>query len=439
MGKQEVCILGGGMTGLAAGLASGWPIYEACDSPGGICSSYYITPDGRKSQNSPADEEAYRFEIGGGHWIFGGDPAVVRFMSSLVPMKRYERSSAVFFPNDDRYVPYPLQNHLSYLPEEVRAKALAEMLSAPKGTPRTMSDWLEQSFGPTLSEMFFTPFHRLYTAGLWQQIVPQDGYKSPVDPGLAVRGAFGKTPAVGYNTGYLYPQEGLGVLAQRLAEKVKVNFCKRATGIDLDKKEVEFADGSAVGYDVLISTLPLDKTLQMAKTQVEEKPDPYSAVLVLNIGARRGPRCPSEHWLYVPESRAGFHRVGFYSNVDESFLPASSRKQRDRVSIYVERAYPAGGKPSAEQTAAYIKATTAELREWGYIEDVEVADPTWVEVAYTWAWPGSRWRNRALQHLEKRDVVMVGRYGRWIFQGIADSLRDGLFVGAALGGGNKRG
>jgi hypothetical protein len=27
---------------------------------------------------------------------------------------------------------------------------------------------------------------------------------------------------------------------------------------------------------------------------------------------------------------------------------------------------------------------------------------------------------------------MVGRYGRWIFQGIADSLRDGLFVGAAL-------
>ena len=32
----------------------------------------------------------------------------------------------------------------------------------------------------------------------------------------------------------------------------------------------------------------------------------------------------------------------------------------------------------------------------------------------------------------RRDVYPVGRYARWIFQGIADSIRDGLFVGGAL-------
>ncbi|MCU1272462.1 MAG: Protoporphyrinogen oxidase-like protein [Acidobacteriaceae bacterium] len=420
------------MTGLAASMASGWPIYEACEEPGGICSSYYVTPQGAKRPDSPEDGEAYRFEIGGGHWIFGGDPAILRLIRSITPVKQYQRSSAVFFPEGENYVPYPLQNHLSYLPEDVRLKAVTEMLSGPKGTVHTMGDWLEQSFGRTLTEMFFAPFHKLYTAGLWEQIVPQDGYKSPVDAALALRGAFGKTPAVGYNTGYLYPEEGLGTLARRLAEKAKINYCKRAARIHLDKKEVEFADGSGVHYDVLISTLPLDKTLLMAGVEVDERPDPYSAVLVLNIGARRGPRCPDEHWLYLPDTRAGFHRVGFYSNVDESFLPASSRKNKDRVSIYIERAYPAGKKPSAEQIASYVKATIAELKEWGFVEDVEVADPTWVEVAYTWAWPGSRWRSKALQLLEKRDVAMVGRYGRWIFQGIADSLRDGLYVGAAL-------
>jgi protoporphyrinogen oxidase len=432
LGNRGICILGGGMTGLAAGMASGWPIYEAGETPGGICSSYYVTPQGQKLIHSPEDGEVYRFEIGGGHWIFGGDPAILRLIRSLAPVKQYQRSSAVFFPDGERYVPYPLQNHLSYLPEDVKLKALSEMLKAPKGTARTMADWLEQSFGPTLSELFFTPFHRLYTAGLWQEIVPQDGYKSPVDPALALRGAFGKTPPVGYNTGYLYPDEGLGTLAQRLAHKAKIQYCKRAARINLEKKEVEFADGSGVHYDVLISTLPLDKTLQMAQTEVDEKPDPYSAVLVLNIGARRGGRCPSEHWLYFPETRPGFHRVGFYSNVDVSFLPRSSRSNKDRVSIYIERAYAAGKKPSTEQIAAYIEATTAELKKWGFIEEVEVADPTWVEVAYTWSWPASRWRNKALQHLEKRDVMMVGRYGRWIFQGIADSLRDGLYVGAAL-------
>jgi hypothetical protein len=32
-------ILGGGVTGLAAGIASGFPIYERDASAGGICSS----------------------------------------------------------------------------------------------------------------------------------------------------------------------------------------------------------------------------------------------------------------------------------------------------------------------------------------------------------------------------------------------------------------
>lgn len=426
------------MTGLAASLASGYPIYEAASTPGGICSSYYVSPKGSKSATPPEDGEAYRFEIGGGHWIFGGDPAILRFIRSITPVKQYQRSSSVFFPEKDHlYVPYPLQNHLSYLPEEPRVKALTEMLTMPKGSPRTMSDWLEQSFGPTLTEMFFGPFHQLYTAGLWKQIVPQDGYKSPVDAALALRGASSaKTPAVGYNTGYLYPQDGLGTLAQRLAAKGLINYGKQAKRIHLDKKEVEFADGSGVNYDVLVSTLPLDKTLEMAGVDVDERPDPYSAVLVLNVGARKGPRCPDDHWLYLANTDAGFHRVGFYSNVDPSFLPASSRESKDRVSIYVERAFPAGKKPSSKETAAYIEATVAELKKWGFVGEVEVADPTWVEVAYTWAWPNSRWRSKALQLLEKRDVSMVGRYGRWIFQGIADSLRDGFYVGAALKSGS---
>jgi len=40
-------ILGAGMTGLAAGRASGFPVYEAEETPGGICSSYYVRPGER--------------------------------------------------------------------------------------------------------------------------------------------------------------------------------------------------------------------------------------------------------------------------------------------------------------------------------------------------------------------------------------------------------
>jgi len=154
--------------------------------------------------------------------------------------------------------------------------------------------------------------------------------------------------------------------------------------------------------------------------------------LVLNIGAIRGETCPQDHWLYIPRSRAGFHRVGFYSNVDASFLPASSRSSADRISIYIERAYLSGKKPSEDEIDAYSRAVVAELQEWGFIEDVEVVDPTWIEVAYTWQWPHSTWRNRALKALQKYDIFQVGRYARWAFQGIADSIRDGFYAGAAF-------
>ena len=95
-------ILGAGMTGLAAGWASGLPVYEAEQSPGGMCSSYYLRPGSEdRLPEAPADDEAYRFEIGGGHWIFGGDSLVLQFIQSLTPAKQYSRRSAVFFLTGD--------------------------------------------------------------------------------------------------------------------------------------------------------------------------------------------------------------------------------------------------------------------------------------------------------------------------------------------------
>lgn len=191
--NRQAYILGAGITGLAAGLVSGLPIYEAAHTPGGICSSYYTRPNSREQlPTAPTDGEAYHFELGGGHWIFGGDPAVLQFIRMLTPIKSYQRRSAVFFAKQNLYVPYPLQNHLGHLGPELAARALHEMLTTPKASPTTMADALSQDFGPTLTEYFFGPFHHLYTAGLWTKIAPQDGYKSPVNASLALQGALAK-------------------------------------------------------------------------------------------------------------------------------------------------------------------------------------------------------------------------------------------------------
>ncbi|GAK55305.1 protoporphyrinogen oxidase-like protein [Candidatus Vecturithrix granuli] len=446
-------ILGAGMTGLAAGYVSGLPIYEAADVPGGICASYYLKPGtNERLFTLPDDGEAYRFEIGGGHWIFGGDAAVRQFINRLILLKDYLRTSSVYFSNDGLYAPYPLQNHLRYLGVHVAAQALAEM-ARPQGSFRTMREWLEACFGPTLCQRFFFPFHERYTAGLYTTIAPQDAYKSPVDLSLAIQGALQEVAAAakrnfavqgekaakrkfrataGYNATFRYPYSDLSTLARSMAQHCTIHYGKRAIQIDVHEKIVFFADGTEMPYNTIISTLPLNTMLTMTDIQLETPADPFTSVLVLNIGAIKGRQCPQDHWLYIPDARSRFHRVGLYSNVDPSFLPKSRQIRNDRISLYIERAYSGGVKPTDHDMQQYIQNVVAELQKWQFIEEVEVCDPTWVEAAYTWAYPGSCWKDDALQALEKYGIYQVGRYGRWQFQGIADSIRDGFIVGASL-------
>lgn len=436
--RREPVILGAGMTGLAAGLASGFPIYEAELLPGGICSSYYIKPGtADKKSHPPKDGEAYRFEIGGGHWIWGGDQVVLRLVTSLVPMKTYVRQAAVYLPEDDRMIPYPIQNHLRYLEPEKVVQILQEILSVEyrMGNFRTLKEWLERHFGPTLCKLFFHPFHKLYTAGLWEQIAPQDPHKSPVNVAQIIRGALSETPPIGYNITFRYPETGLNDLAQKMAQRNRVYYGKRVVHIDVEKKVVHFHDGFSLPYEIIISTLPLDRVLKLAHLHTDlPTADPATSVLVLNIGAIKGPRCPQVHWVYIPHSKSGFHRVGFYSNVDPSFLPASSRQSGDRVGIYVEKSYPGGYQPDKKEIHRLQKDVVCELQAWEWIEDVEVISPTWIDVAYTWTWPNSRWREQALTLLEQYGIFQVGRYARWAgtSHGIMDSIRDGLMAGAAL-------
>ena len=277
-------------------------------------------------------------------------PTVLHFLKTLAPVKTYYRQSSVYFREDNLYVPYPLQNHLRFMDKATVGQVLKELAKQPTGSFQTMEEWMLQYFGPTLCEKFFFPFHDLYTAGLYKTIAPQDAYKSPVSLAHVIQGAFDEAPAVGYNVSFVYPAEGLNALAHRMASLCDMRYNKRVSQIDVEGKELHLADGSVLPYDTLISTLPLNKMMEMTGLHVSAQEDPYTSVLVLNIGALRGPNCPDDHWLYNPDATSGFHRVGFYSNVDRSFLPASARPRNEAVSIYVERAFvggetltPAGG------------------------------------------------------------------------------------------------
>ncbi len=400
-------IIGAGVTGLAAGMASGFPVLEAEATPGGICATYYLRPGNvTRLARPPEDGEAFRFELGGGHWIFGANEIVGRLLETLQPLKTYRRQASVYFPERNLHVPYPIQSHGEGL--------------APAGggrDPATMRDWLLASFGPALCAEFFFPFNERYTAGLYDRIAPQDGYKSPRTGG-------------GYNMKFAYPVNGLDALMADMARQCRIEYACKVRAIDHAARQVETTGGRRFAYDRLISTLPLNRMMALTGLAVETPSDPWTSVEVLNLAAYRGLACPEVHWCYIPRTQAGFYRVGFYSNVEAGFLPRSQQEKRDLVSLYVERAFIGGERPTAEETRAYMQRTIRELQDWEFIGEPVLADSTWIDVAYTWSWPGSRWREKALEALDAAGIQQTGRYARWKFQGIADSIQAGLLAGS---------
>jgi len=426
MNKARDFILGAGITGLAAASKSNLTVFEASRMPGGICMSYHM----RSGQKRPTyaatySDMAYRFENGGGHWVFKADREVLQFIKKYASIKTYKRKSSVYFTKNNAYAPYPIQNNLRFLSKEKIKKILDEIPALGAKRSSTLKEYLVNSFGPTLCDLFFYPFNNLYTAGLYSKIMPQETYKTPLDTKLVRQGAYKAVPSAGYNAQYIYPRDGLNLLINNISKECDIRFNKRVVQIDLKQKKIYFSDGNSQAYGRLISTLPLNKMIKIAALKIDEKNPPYTSVLVLNAGALRGKKCPDDHWLYMPDSSAGFHRVGFYSNVDKSFLPLSN-KPKDNVSIYVEKAFLGGKKPSKKEVAKYVHATVHELKKIGFIKKIEVVHTSWIDVAYTWSRSASTWREEALSLLEEQNVYQIGRYGRWHFQGIADSIKEGL-------------
>jgi len=395
--------------------------------PGGLCATYARRAGGRSTTLD--DSEAYRFEIGGGHWIFGGTPSELDVFARCSPLRTYERRASIDLRDEGLRVPYPLQHHLHCLPQEMAKQAVAEIHSGGSAAA-TMKDWLTSHFGETLCRLFFHPFHESYTAGLYDRLQPQDPYKSPLDRSLVSRGTSSVTSAVGYNVRFAYPEGGLGVVMDRLAAGLPLRFGHRVARIDPSNRIVSFEHGAEIAYDTLLSTLPLHHLVDLASLDIAAPTDPYTSVLVVNLGGTRGRRCPNDHWVYVHPSRAGFHRVGFYSNVDEIFLPSSRRDAGTHVSLYVERALVGGDRCEGREREHYVAAVINELRQWEYIDEVEVVDTTWIDTAYTWSWVGSNWRQQALTALAARGIHSIGRYGHWVFQGIAESFSEGRRAGA---------
>ncbi len=134
----------------------------------------------------------------------------------------------------------------------------------------------------------------------------------------------------------------------------------------------------------------------------------------LDVATRR-PVPADYHWVYVPELRYPFFRVGVYSNAVASMAPPGCS------SLYVEL--------SAREGAIDLAAVLQGLVEVGAlaaVDDVLFTAVREIEYAYVVFDDAHAAATRTIfAWLEQVGIRSCGRYGAWVYNSMEDSVIQG--------------
>jgi len=419
---SRVVVLGAGLTGLSAAWHAARDgvvatVLERSDEAGGACRTL--------------SREAYRFDLTGHllHLARDESRTLLRRLGLGGAFRRHRRRAGIALAGT--VTPYPIQIHTHRLPPEIRRDCVLGFVEAwargDGSEPASFADWVRQRFGEGFARHFFFPYNaKLFCAAPDELTADWVGRYVP-RPALAdvVDGAFGLYRApVGYNATFLYPRDGgIRMLPDALAAAVPgLRLGTAVTAVSLAGREVELASGERLPFDVLVATAPLTHLAALAVDLPASVRDAAArlrgvAVVNINLGVR-GPAPRREHWLYVPEPRFPFYRVGLPSNHGALAPPGCH-------TLSVEVSVPAGQPAPADLLARCL----AGLEELGLLPDRgagEVVAEARIDPAYAVfdaARPGAVAALR--DAFRAAGVVLAGRWAEWKYSTMEDALWDG--------------
>lgn len=417
--SERITILGAGPTGLGAAhrLAelghSDWDVYERTDHVGGLSSSV-------------VDENGFIWDHGG-HVMFSHYTYFDELVDKMLRDDYDQHMREAWVWICERFVPYPFQNNIHRLPDDVFLECVMGIIEAQRASlPReNFARWIEAIFGAGIARYFMMPYNfKVWGHPLEMMSTSWQGDRVPtVDVERILRNHLDDRDDVswGPNNMFKFPLLGTGMLYERIAESLpqEVRFHKDVVEIDLDDKQIQFADGTSTGYDKLITTMPLK---ELAKRIVDCPPHIVEAVgnlhhtegMFIGIGVA-GP-CPSSKcWMYFPESDSPFYRVTYLSNYSPKMTP-----EGDYFSLLAEVSV----SPFKEENPDDIVERTIKGMVSSQLLTPEQAEHDIVSkqllrVPYSYPVP-TIGRDRALAEVQpwlmERGVYSRGRFGAWRYE-----------------------
>jgi protoporphyrinogen oxidase len=425
-----IVILGGGLAGLATAYFLGdrpHVVLEADDVAGGLCRSRTI--------------DGFVFDYTG-HLLHMRDPRAVKLLDELWPDTFAVVARNASVRTRGVTLPFPFQANLHGLPKDTVADCIlgaAEALARPVPNDPALSfrDWSLAALGRGISEAFMFPYNaKLFRRDPGEMTADWVSWAVP-RPNLAeiVRGALGiANERMGYNASFRYPRRGgIEIVPNAFAARLKtVRTGARVAAVDLTKRVVTLGSGEAIGYDRLVSTIPLPGLLGMERgggfdgAALASQLD-WSVVGCLNLGIARTGVGSGAHWIYFPDADSPFYRVGFPHAMSDGVCPPGTS------SLYVEFGLKRG--ESADPIAREEAALATLVGEGILRHDDRVIARDWIRID-----PGyvifDRARQRvlaeAIPRLAALGVSTIGRYGAWTYSYMERAMLDGLETADAL-------
>jgi UDP-galactopyranose mutase len=242
-----------------------------------------------------------------------------------------------------------------------------------------------------------------------------------------VNGALGLTnKGMGYNPKFIYPKNGgIDCLPQAFAASISnIHSGQTVERIDPKRKFVRLANGREERYDSLISSLPLPLVFRLladVPDDLRRDAEKLNAISVLNIniGVDRT-NISDKHWIYFPEDKFIFSRVGFPMNFSASVAPQGTS------SIYIEITHPLHERPNVD---AAFERSVADLQSCGILlpgDRILTRHVLDIQYAYVVFDAHRQARlQKLIAYLESRDIFAAGRYGRWEYFSMEDSILSG--------------
>jgi len=425
----KIVIIGAGLTGLSAAYHLeqnnffDYKLFEKNSQIGGLCRSVH--------------QDGFTFDYTG-HLLHINNNYFKEFIKTIFDFKNLHTvTRKSFIYSHDTYTPYPYQTNLYGLPADVITDCITGFIQRKKQykNPKLYHQWVLKHFGTGFAKHFFFPyqqkifdFNAKKLSSSWtQSFIPKTSLKT------IIRGSLEQNQeSIGYNKQFFYPKSGgifswLKKIAEKLTNPIHTNFCAKT--IDMKEKTIIFehtnnGNTHTEKFDTLITTMPLDILLKSLKEPPHITLKHTSKKLLCNSVTNFNWGVFSKnnykkHWIYYPEKKYPFYRMGFYHNFSPSMAPQGCS------AIYGELSHVNKSKNFINNK---LKLSLKEAKKLLKISDQEILTQKIIHIPHAYV-IYDLWRDKNLPKIHKllhaNNIYSIGRYGQWKYSSMQDAILDG--------------